>query len=64
MLAVIVILAVILAIAIPGISGIIKSSTMSSMESDAKLLLNAIELKKLEDNAFNPMDYNGNMAGL
>jgi prepilin-type N-terminal cleavage/methylation domain-containing protein len=64
LLAVIVILAVILAIAIPGISGIIKSSIMSSMESDAKLLLRSIELKKLEDSSFDPESYNGNMEDL
>jgi prepilin-type N-terminal cleavage/methylation domain-containing protein len=64
LLAVIVILAIILAIAVPSISGIIKSSTKSSMESDAKLLLKAIDLKKLEDNTFDPLNYNSDMMGL
>jgi prepilin-type N-terminal cleavage/methylation domain-containing protein len=52
LLAVIVILAVILAIAIPGISGIIKNSTMSSFESDAKMLLKAVDYKLLEDSSY------------
>ncbi len=56
LLAVIVILAIILAIAVPGISGIIKSSTMKSMESDAKLVLKAIDLKKLGTDSFDPVE--------
>jgi prepilin-type N-terminal cleavage/methylation domain-containing protein len=58
LLAVIVILAIILAIAIPGISGMIKSSTKSAFESDAKMVLKAAEYKKLEDSAFKEADVN------
>ncbi len=64
LLAVIVVLAIILAIAVPGISGIIKKSTMSSMKSDTKLVLKSIDLKKLEIGDFNPMDYNSDLKGL
>lgn len=39
LLAVIVILAIILAIAVPGISGIVKGASKSSFESDAKMVL-------------------------
>ena len=46
LLAVLVVLAVILAIAVPSVSNIIKSSTMKAFESDAKMVLNAIRLKK------------------
>lgn len=49
LLAVIVILAIVLAIAIPGISGLIRSSTRGAFESDAKLLVKAINYKLLED---------------
>ncbi len=64
LLAVIVILAIILAIAVPGISGIIKSSTMKSMESDAKLVLKAVDLKKLGDDTFDSLAYNDDLLGL
>ncbi len=64
LLAVIVVLAIILAIAVPGISGIIKNSTMSAMKSDARLLLKSIDLKKLSDDTFNPIEYNNDMVGL
>lgn len=53
LLAVIVILAIILAIAIPGITGIIQNSTKSAFEIDAKMVLQQIEYKKLEDPSFN-----------
>lgn len=52
LLAVIVILAIILAIAVPGISGIIKSSTRASFASDAKLILKAVDYKMLENENF------------
>lgn len=55
LLAVIVILAIILAIAIPGISGIINNSTKSSFKSDAKMILKAINYKQLGDDSFNPL---------
>ena len=47
LLAVIVILFVVLAIAVPVITGIIKSSAKAAFESDAKLVLKAIDYKKL-----------------
>ena len=56
LLAVIVILAIILSIAVPSISGIIRSSTKGSFESDAKMVLQAIEYKKLENDSFNPLE--------
>jgi type IV pilus assembly protein PilA len=48
LLAVIVILAIILAIAIPGIAGIINSAKKGAFESDAKMLVTGIEYKTLE----------------
>jgi type IV pilus assembly protein PilA len=58
LLAVIVILAVILAIAVPSISNIMNASTKSSFESDAKMLLKAIDYKVLEDSSFDPTKLN------
>jgi prepilin-type N-terminal cleavage/methylation domain-containing protein len=55
LLAVIVILAIILGIAIPGISGIIKNSTRGAFESDAKMVLKAVEYKTLENSDFDPL---------
>lgn len=55
LLAVLVILVLILAIAIPVVSNVIKKSTISSFESDAKMVLKAIEYRKLEDENFNPL---------
>lgn len=52
LIAVIVILGIILAIAIPTISNMIKSATMSAFESDAKLVLKAISYKELNDEDF------------
>lgn len=60
LLAVIVILAIILAIAVPGISGIIKNATKKSFESDAKMVLQAIEYKKLENENFDIAGFNLN----
>jgi type IV pilus assembly protein PilA len=54
LLAVIVILAVILAIAVPGISSVISNSTKSAFESDAKMLLKQINYKTMEDSSLNP----------
>jgi type IV pilus assembly protein PilA len=48
LLAVIVILAIILAIAIPGISGIITSAKKGAFESDAKMIITGIEYRVLE----------------
>ena len=58
LLAVIVILAVILAIAVPGISNMIESSKRSAFEADAKMVLKASELKMLEDKTFDPLIVN------
>ncbi len=56
LLAVIVILAIILAIAVPAISGIIGSATRGAFESDAKMVLQQYEYKKLENSSF---EYSG-----
>lgn len=48
LLAVIVILAIILAIAVPGIAGIINSAKRGAFESDAKMIVTGIEYKILE----------------
>jgi type IV pilus assembly protein PilA len=58
LLAVIVILAIILAIAIPGISGLINSSTKNAFESDAKMLLKQIDYKMMEDSSLNLANIN------
>ncbi len=52
LLAVIVVLAIILAIAVPGISGIIKKTTKSAMGSNAKLILKAADYKRINDDSF------------
>jgi prepilin-type N-terminal cleavage/methylation domain-containing protein len=52
LLAVIVILSIVLAIAVPTIAGIIRSATRGSFESDAKMVLKAVEYKKLADDNF------------
>lgn len=56
MLAVIVILAIILAIAIPSVLGIIRSSKKSSFESDAKVIIRAVETKTLSDKDYDVND--------
>ncbi len=48
LLAVIVILAIILAIAVPGITGIINSAKKGSFESDAKMIVTGIEYQVLQ----------------
>jgi type IV pilus assembly protein PilA len=53
LLAVIVILAIILAIAVPGISNAIKKLNKSAFESDVKMVLKATDYKKLDDSSFN-----------
>ena len=54
LLAVIVILAIILAIAIPGISNIIEASKRGAAESDARMLLKALEYKMMNVEGFDP----------
>ncbi len=54
LLAVIVILAIILAIAIPAITGLIRNTTINALESDAKMVLKAIEYKMLEVDGYDP----------
>lgn len=56
LLAVIVVLAIILAIAIPSISGIIKNPTKRAFNYDAKMVIKAIEYQKLENDRFNPLE--------
>jgi prepilin-type N-terminal cleavage/methylation domain-containing protein len=58
LLAVIVILAVILAIAIPSISSMINNASRNALESSAKLVLKGIEYKMMEDSDFNPTSIN------
>jgi type IV pilus assembly protein PilA len=58
LLAVIVILAVILAIAIPSISRVTNSVTISSFESNAKLTLKGIEYVGMTDSSFIPSNVN------
>ncbi len=48
LLAVIVILAIILSIAVPGISGIISSAKRGAFESDAKMIVTGIEYQVLQ----------------
>lgn len=65
LLAVIVILAIILAIAIPSISGVVRSAARGAFESDAKMVLKAIDYKKLEIESFDPTTVNqGSVADL
>lgn len=52
LLSVIVILAIILAIAIPTISNIINGSKKNSFEASAKLILKTVRLKLLENSSF------------
>ncbi|HHT37918.1 MAG TPA: DUF5011 domain-containing protein, partial [Mollicutes bacterium] len=54
LISILVVLSIILAIAVPTITGIIKSSTRSAFESDAKLFLKAINYKKLTNTDFDP----------
>lgn len=54
LLAVIVILAIILAIAVPIISSLIENSKKNSLENSGKLIFNALKLKQLEEDLFNP----------
>jgi type IV pilus assembly protein PilA len=56
LLAVVVILIIVLAIAVPTVTGIIKSSTKGAFKSDAKMVLQAIEYKKLNEEGFNPQE--------
>ena len=56
LLAVIVILAIILAIAVPSISLLINNASKSSLESSAKMVLKGIDYKMMENSAFDPSD--------
>jgi prepilin-type N-terminal cleavage/methylation domain-containing protein len=58
LLAVIVILAIVLAIAIPSISGIMNSSTKSAFESDAKLVLKTLDYKVAQNDTFDVASVN------
>ena len=52
LLAVIVILAIVLAVAVPSIANIVNSATKGSFKSDAKMVLTAIDYEKLKDENF------------
>ena len=52
LLAVLVILAIILAIAIPSITSIVDSTKKSAFESDVKMLIKGVEYKLLQDPEF------------
>jgi type II secretory pathway pseudopilin PulG len=58
LLAVIVILAIILAIAIPGINNVIDLSKRSAFESDTKMVLKKIDYEQLVNDSFNPNEIN------
>ena len=52
LIAVIVVIAIILSIAVPTITGIIRTSAKHAFKSDAKLLIKAIDYKKMGDTTF------------
>lgn len=56
LLAVIVILAIIFAIAVPEISNLISNSKKNAFESNGKLIFSSIRLKGLENSSFNPVN--------
>ncbi|MCU7522807.1 MAG: DUF5011 domain-containing protein, partial [Ignavibacteria bacterium] len=58
LIAVIVLLGIILAIAIPTITGVIRSSSKNAFESDAKMVLKGVNYKKLENESFDPTTVN------
>jgi prepilin-type N-terminal cleavage/methylation domain-containing protein len=58
LLASLVILAIILAIAVPGITGIIENSTRGAFQSDAKMVLVAINYQKQRDDNFDETSVN------
>ena len=60
LLAVIVILAIILAIAVPSIVNIIDNVTRDAFESDARMLIKAAEYKLLEDDTYDVTDLTHN----
>lgn len=60
LLAVIVILALILAIAVPSISSLIDYSKRNAFESNAKILLKAVQMKLLENSSFDISAINKN----
>lgn len=63
LLAVIVILAIILAIAVPTISALIQDAKEKAFAANAKLLIKAIDYKKLEDSTFDPTTLTKENAG-
>jgi len=58
LLAVIVILAVILVIAVPGISNVLNSSKKSAFESNGKMIIKAVDLKRETESNFNVSNIN------
>jgi prepilin-type N-terminal cleavage/methylation domain-containing protein len=63
LLAVIVILAIILSIAVPSISNVIDTSTKEAFGIDAKMILRAIDNKKLENSDFDVETINNDNIG-
>jgi prepilin-type N-terminal cleavage/methylation domain-containing protein len=55
LLAVLVVLAIILAIAVPTIGNVIKNSTRNAFEIDAKMVLKAVDYKRVENKKFDPL---------
>ncbi|MGI6329733.1 MAG: prepilin-type N-terminal cleavage/methylation domain-containing protein [Bacilli bacterium] len=58
LLAVIVILAIILAIAVPSITSLIENQKILALEIDAKMLFKAMDYKSAEDTSFDPISLN------
>ena len=56
LLAVIAILAIILLIAVPKVINTINSAKQNALESDAIMILKAIDIKQVEDETFDPID--------
>jgi len=55
LLMVIVVIAIILAIAIPEISSLVKKSRINAFESNANMVLKAVKYQKLKDQSFDPL---------
>ncbi|MDD3048678.1 MAG: DUF5011 domain-containing protein [Bacilli bacterium] len=64
LLAAIVILIIILAIAIPTITLVVEDSKQKAFKSDAQMVIRTVNLKKLENETFDPTTYNDDLAEL
>lgn len=60
LLAVVIVLAIILAIAVPAITGLIDNSKRNSFEASAKLMIKAVQLKLMENSNFDIYSINKN----